>query len=299
MAVPTSTQPVPDPTRSGYDPDFLAARVETPTAPGTPQTSPVLPYTHFTVCLNTNRRLAWWVAWNIDGLQLHPGEGALGRDGIAFHADPRVPAEQQALDDIYAGNRLDRGHIARRADLLWGTLAEAKAANLDSFSFPNITPQLDWFNQSGASDRLPAPPPGSAPESWGLLENAVLAFDGLEDRRISVLGGPVLAADDPTYRELQIPRDFWKIVIYSAGGQLRFKAFVLTQDISTLGARPLDYLAEFDTYQVDLADLEQRTGVSFADLTAAGATPEPTTVQTGARAPDGPVQVLDAADLTW
>ena len=156
-----------------------------------------------------------------------------------------MPEGQQTLDDIYVGNRLDRGHIARRADLLWGSLTEAKAANVDSFSFTNITPQMNFFDQSGQGDRLPAPPPGSAPESWGLLENAVLAFGGLEDRRISVWGGPVLAADDPTYRGLE----------------------------------------------VTLADLEQRTGVSFADLTSAGATPaspELTTDQAGARATAGP-----------
>jgi endonuclease G len=140
--------------RTGYDPDFLAVRIEPPPAPEPTKDSPLLPYTHFTVCLNTHRRLAWWVAWNIDGHRLHPGEGALSRDGIDFAADDRVPNKYQALDDVYYKNRFDRGHIARRADLLWGDLAEAKAANLDSFYFPNITPQLDIFNQSRRAGEL-------------------------------------------------------------------------------------------------------------------------------------------------
>ncbi len=67
---------------------------------------------------------------------------------------------------------------------------------------------------------------------WGRLENAVLALDGLEDRRLSVFAGPVLAADDPTYRDdVQLPREFWKIVAYRVNGQLRFKAFLLTQSL--------------------------------------------------------------------
>ncbi|GAB3667341.1 hypothetical protein GCM10027596_36200 [Nocardioides korecus] len=54
---------------------------------------------------------------------------------------------------------------------------------------------MDFSNQSRQSDKLPVPT-GSAAESWGLLENAVLAFEGLDDRRISILGGSVLAKDD-------------------------------------------------------------------------------------------------------
>ena len=56
------------------------------------------------------------------------------------------------------------------------------------------------------------------------------------------------------------------MVIYAVDGSLRFRAFVLTQDITEAGFRRLDYLAEFQTYQVDLADLEQRTTLSLANL---------------------------------
>lgn len=287
----TTSEPAPE--RSGFDADFLSVRVQAPAVPGPAGASALLPYTHFTVCLNTRRRLAWWVAWNIDGLRLHPGEGALSRDGLRFVADTRVPPEQQALDDVYAGNRLDRGHVARRADLLWGTLEEAKAANVDSFTFPNITPQMDVFNQSGQAGRLPRPEPGSAAESWGLLENAVLAFDGLQDRRLSVLGGPVLDPEDPVRFGLQVPREFWKVVVYRVEGALRSKAFVLTQDISVLGARRLDYLAEFDTYEVTLADLGRRTGLDLSALDAAVAG-----APRGAQDSE-PVRVRDLAGLAW
>ena len=281
--------------RTGYDPEFLGVRVEPPPAPEPVEESPLLPYTHFTVCLSTRRRLAWWVAWNIDGHRLHPGEdGPLGRDGIDFVADDRVPEEHQALDDVYADNRFDRGHVARRADLLWGDLAEARAANVDSVHFPNITPQLDIFNQSGRAGELPAPDPGSPAESWGLLENAVLAFEGLDDRRISVLGGPVLDEDDEELFGLQIPAEFWKLVVYRVDGSLRFQAFVLSQDISRARVRRVDYLGEFSTYAVAVPDLERRTGLSFAAITDATGADGTRTAR-----PGDPVRITALADITW
>ena len=152
----------------GYDPDFLAAPVAPPRAP---DGGDLLDYTHFSLDLDPERRLASWVAWNIDGDRLHPGE-SIPRSGTRFRADPRVPDDHQTLDPVYADNRLDRGHVARRADLLWGPLDEALEANSDSFFFPNITPQMDDFNQ----ERLGG--------SWGMLEAAILSEEGLRPRRL-------------------------------------------------------------------------------------------------------------------
>lgn len=65
--------------------------------------------------------------------------------------DERIPEEFQAGDDLYGSNDLDRGHIGRRADLLWGTSSEAQQANEDTFHFTNIAPQMADFTQSGRS----------------------------------------------------------------------------------------------------------------------------------------------------
>ena len=149
-----------------------------------------------------------------------PSRGSIPRSGTRFRADPRVPDDHQTLDPVYADNRLDRGHVARRADLLWGPLDEALEANSDSFFFPNITPQMDDFNQ----ERLGG--------GWGMLEAAILSDEGLRPRRLSLFGGPVLADDDPPYRDLvRIPREHWKVVVYRLEGVLRFRCFLLTQQI--------------------------------------------------------------------
>lgn len=226
----------------GYDTGFLSDQVPPPTA----GSATVLDYTHFTVAMNIDRALAWWVAWNIDGTTLFP-DIPRERD---FYPDPRLPLDQQTTEAVYADNDLDRGHLARRADLLWGDYDDAVAANHDSFCFTNIAPQRDTFNQAARGG------------VWGELENAVLALDGLTDRRLSVFGGPVLADGDPSYRDLVLlPRSFWKIVVYRVEEQLRYRAFLLTQDLDDLG-----FLGEYATYQVGLADLADRTGVDFSGL---------------------------------
>ena len=209
------------------------------------------------------------------GRRLLPS-GTVDRDGESFHLDPRLPADQQTSDAAYSSNRLDRGHVARRSALLWGTIAEARTANTDSFSFTNITPQMDDFNES------------SLHGSWGLLENAVLAQDGLTDRRLSVLGGPVLRETDPPYRGLvQVPREFWKVVVYRMAGELRFRAFILTQDLD-LGTET--FLEDFKTYQVSLYMLETRTRLTFAGLEDVD--PDPL-------APRVPMLLEDATTMTW
>ncbi|MFQ6171079.1 DNA/RNA non-specific endonuclease [Oryzobacter sp. R7] len=212
------------------------------------------------------------------------------RSGIRFRPDPRVPEDHQTLDPVYADNRLDRGHVARRADLLWGPLEEALRANSDSFHFTNITPQMDDFNQ----ERLGG--------SWGMLEAAILSAEGLRPRRLTLFGGPVLGADDPPYRGLvRIPREHWKVVVYRLDGALRYRCFLLTQQVDPDLRGAVGYLDEFDTWALPLPDLASRTGLTFPGLT--GATGDParadadTPVDAGRE--DGARLVLSALDVRW
>lgn len=107
--------------------------------------SSIIDYTYFSLVMSRTRRFCRWVGWNID----RGGPRNLGRKGIPFVLDPKLPAKTQIGEDLYSGNGLDRGHIAGGAGLLWGSLAEAKTPNTDSFFLTNITPQMDEFNQGG------------------------------------------------------------------------------------------------------------------------------------------------------
>ncbi|NAZ17339.1 DNA/RNA non-specific endonuclease [Glutamicibacter soli] len=238
--------------RSGFSRTFLATRIDYPTTkPEIPADSvevngsPVINYTHFSLTLSGTQKLARWVAWNIDGTKIK----LLSRTGISFAKDPRVPEEFQAGNDLYTDNHLDRGHLARRADLTWGTKREATQANKDSFYFTNITPQMDDFNQSRQAGL------------WGRLENALYEDVELDKLRCSVFGGPVFAATGQRYRGYQIPTEYRKLILFEHEGQLKARAFMLTQDLDRL--RVFMALDEFRVYQISVAELEERTGLDF------------------------------------
>jgi endonuclease G, mitochondrial len=246
---------------AGYDRDFLADRVDVPALGArlrddvavTVDGREVVPYTHFSLQMKASRRFAYWVAWNIDGGALK----ALSRNGIKFVKDPRVPDDEQVGDELYVDNDLDRGHLARRADLVWGPLPVAKKANVDSFFFTNITPQMDDFNQS------------SKQGVWGRLEDAVFADVDVDDLRVSVFGGPVFQDDDRVFRGVRLPREYWKVIAFREGGRLKARAFLLTQNLDQLEALELD---EFRVFQTALTELEERTGLRFADALRAADT---------------------------
>ena len=241
--------------RSGYCTDFLGTGVEVPTLDAEIQDdavllegSEVIPYTHFSLSLSTSRRLARWVGWNIDGAGLK----LLSRSGINFAKDPRLPAATQSGNELYAGNRLDRGHLARRSDLLWGELPEAQQANRDSFYYGNIAPQMDDFNQS-SQDGL-----------WGRLENALYEDVEVQDLRASVFAGPVFRSDDRLYREVALPSEYWKLLVFQEHGVLKARAFLLTQALDQL--RAVLALDEFRVYQITIAELESRTQLHFPQV---------------------------------
>jgi endonuclease G, mitochondrial len=235
----------------GFVTDFLSVGVENPRLVEEKKGdmfilsgSEIINYTHFSLVLNKDRKFPFWVGWNIDGGNIKK----ISRSGIPFINDPRIPSEFQAGDELYRTNNLDRGHIARRADLVWGTLAEAEKANKDSFYFTNISPQMDKFNQ------------GNKGGIWGKLEDAVFEEVDVEDLKISLFGGPVFHEDDKIYRNTKLPREFWKVIMYVENQDLKAKGFLLTQNLDELEALELD---EFKVFQVALTEIETRCGLIF------------------------------------
>ncbi len=240
----------------GYDADFLGTRVPRPWLTDSDYAdavksgeSPLIHHTHFSICQSKRRRLARFVAWNIDGAR----RKSLRRRN--FKLDPRVDKAHQSNNDLYNNNNLDRGHLARRADLNWGALAEAKKANEESFYYTNIAPQHARFNQSSRGGL------------WGRLENLILDEAEVLDLRVSVMAGPIFREDDVLYRGIPIPRDYWKLLAYHDADDDSFevRAYVVTQrnmlnDLEVLELDP------FRMYQVSLLRLRDETGLDFSDL---------------------------------
>jgi endonuclease G len=99
---------------SGYNRTFLPVDLPLP-YPVDGRVVIDLPNVHFSVLLDPVRRLAAATGVNIDGAAL------LDLDwSDDWHLDPRVLTSKQAGADVYARNDLDRGHLVRRRDPVWG-----------------------------------------------------------------------------------------------------------------------------------------------------------------------------------
>jgi len=236
---------------TGYNKNFLKTSIEVPYLEDENvafelNNSTCIDYTHFSLALHQTRKFAIWVAWNIDGGKIK----RISRKGISFKFDPRIPTNFQTGNDLYRSNNLDRGHIARRADLVWGTINEAKKANTDSFFYTNIAPQINDFNQSSRNG------------VWGKLEDAIFRDVEIDDLKVSVIGGPIFQESDREYRGVQIPREFFKVIIYEIEGALKSKSFVLTQNINRIEVLDLD---EFKTYEIALYELEKKCRFKLDD----------------------------------
>lgn len=205
-----------------------------------------LKYTHFSVAMHADRRMAIFTASNIDGEQSRQ----IKRKKDAWGYDPRIPEEVQIGNELYAGNDLDRGHLVRRLDPVWGEPAEAKKAELDTFFWTNCTPQHADFNQ----------------KLWLSLEEYLLGNIDTRNFKACVFTGPVFSRNDRLYRDVLLPQSYWKVVvmIHDQRDELTATAYVVSQR-SLLSDLEFAF-GQFRTYQLPIADIERRTGLDFGDL---------------------------------
>ncbi|MCM5704432.1 DNA/RNA non-specific endonuclease [Larsenimonas salina] len=240
--------------RAGYDAAFLDEfKIDLPhvteNAPG--RVAPVegrddgrLDYTHFSIVMNEPRRLAFFTAFNLDGRQAR--SVARGNDHWAL--DGRLALEAQCGEDLYARNPLDRGHLVRRSAACWGE--DAEQANEDTFHFTNCTPQMAAFNQ----------------QTWLGLEDYLLGNAVKDKGKVSIFTGPVFKESDRTYRGVQIPEAFWKVVAFRTPDDApRATAYLIAQD------KELDdnlglFFGQYKTFQKSVARIEALTGLDFGDL---------------------------------
>jgi endonuclease G len=202
----------------------------------------VLDYTHFSIVMSKSRRLAYYTAVNIHGQQLinlqRPKK---------WYFDPRLDRKYQCGPELYDNNDIDRGHLVRRLDPVWGKLA--KKANEDTFHFTNCSPQHKNFNQT----------------TWLDLENYILDNANAFNLKVTVFTGPVFRTDDMLYRGVKIPAEFWKIaVMVKEDGNLSATAYLQTQKNLI---RDFEFaFGSYKTYQVAVRSIEILTGLDFGDL---------------------------------
>jgi len=215
--------------------------------------------------MNATRRLAFFAACNIDGsrskhvdrntgtvTRLEPDDPALealiaaaeGAEGTEpWFDDDRLDPGEYAGKDVYekqdvAGfptssgmartlRMFQRGHLVRRMDPAWGTDNQALLADADTFHWTNASPQVGFFNM-GQAGSLHIPGTGGG-RLWRAIENYVLRNAVADKERVCSFSGPVFAASDRKFRTIKVPGRFWKIVVWTDGGELRSAAMIADQ----------------------------------------------------------------------
>jgi endonuclease G len=247
--------------RKGYDPDFLGSNGKRVSLPeltdemkrdcainriaGRGMDEYLLPYHHFSIVMNKVRKMAFYTAVNLDGTKI---DRSIRRDDN-WIADPRIGEDEQTDNSLYKNNDLDRGHLVRRLDPVWGSVAEA--ANSDTFHYTNCSPQHKDFNQNEVT--------------WLGLENYILDNAIAEKFRVSVFTGPVFRDDDRKHRGVKLPRQFWKVLVMVKKSELSATAYLLSQE-ELIRDFPKEVFSDdrrVRTYQVAIQEIEELTGLSF------------------------------------
>ena len=239
--------------KNGYDPHFLEKTIPLPTISNRLTNDIVklknsnyseLKYTNFSIVISKSRKLPFFTAVNIDGSQLK----LLERTSDAWYYDPRIEKEFQYGPDLYSNNDLDRGHLVRRLDPVWGP--NFKDANEDTFHFTNCSPQHKNLNQ----------------KTWLDLEDYILRNADVHDLKVNVFTGPIFNENDLIYRgKYLIPAEFWKVVtIIKNDGSISSTAYLQTQKQLIEGIKFV--FGEYKTYQVPITKIESLTGIDLGDL---------------------------------
>jgi endonuclease G len=241
--------------REGYQRDFLDGwKIELPRPKGARAADvrtlrrggrgSELKYEHFSVLMSVSRRMPMLTAVNISG-----DESRRLPRIQTWSYDGRLDPADQWGDALYDGNELDRGHMVRREDPVWGAVAVARLANEDTFHFTNSCPQMAGVNQ----------------HIWLGLEDYILKNARVESLRVTVFTGPFFGDDDLEYRGARVPLAFWKVVaIVTAGGRPSATAYRVSQkkELAELEFR----YAGYRTFQVSVKQVADATGIDFGPL---------------------------------
>lgn len=156
----------------------------------------------------------------------------------------------QTGPEVYSDNDLDRGHMVRRLDPVWGE--KAAQANEDTFHYTNSCPQHKNLNQ----------------KTWNDLEDFVLNNTKLEKLKVSVFTGPVFGEADIPYRGVLLPLQFWKVAaVVKTDGKLSVSGYILSQKTMLVNLREsisTDGFGQFQTFQVPLKLLQELTKLDFS-----------------------------------
>ncbi|MEW9612725.1 DNA/RNA non-specific endonuclease [Shinella sp. S4-D37] len=258
---------------SGYDPSFLGVDIALPSLSAEQRAGAFdggqpVHYVNYSLVLDAGRRLALFSAVNYD-LALRK---VVSQMPDQFSPDPRPRLRGvQADPGWFAATGIVPARLAGRNDVSWGEeeITPSWLAELTDV-YTNAVPQYA----------------GTTGMTWAALEEWVRTQHNPAANRITIFSGPVFAEPGGT-----IPRYFWKLAVSAAPisqRQMASQQILLPQKaMPSIG--PGDGLLvdaflvpnepgggygksafDPDAYRVSVADLERRTGLSFAAAIKAG-----------------------------
>lgn len=266
---------------SGFDPKFIDGKTRItlskilskdskkllPKVEGT--ITSLLNYTNLTVAYNTERKIPYFSAYNVDGALRDSKTVRLNR----FMADPRIATALQLNAKFYEGKKgiteFAVGHMASHKEVSWGEDSQTKS--YQSFYYPNSVPQAVRLN-SGL---------------WKSLETYIINETSEIDhnKKICVFTGPFILNDDPVYvndESFKIPIVFYKVILFSTEKGIYSTAFLMSHEerIKELNlikttAKEKDFIERTElpgdftdfkykkVFQVNISLLEELSGLKF------------------------------------
>ncbi len=223
----------------------------------------ILKYQYYSTIQHAVRKMPVISMINIDG-DANKRKDDTKREDVWLR-DNRIDYDLQLSNAFYGGSGFDRGHMSRREDANWGETAEDAKAFADlTCMHTNACPQVPSLNRSNKSGL------------WGILEKIVLEKgakrEGQTTNDISVINGPIFKDTDRQFRGIQIPMEFFKIILWlTSDGKLKATAFKLSQSnlvdaIDFDEDLNIDKNIQIKAFQCSIKLLEELTHLDFSKI---------------------------------
>ena len=243
---------------AGYDAGFLGNHIALPKLSSSPAALALLAYENYTLMMNSNQRMAYFTAANLDRSQRQ----VLQSPASGLQPDPRLDDNQQPDPNWYNFRADDVGQWVDAGDIAWGAAVAGdpgKAAlrlGASTNVLTNSVPQ----------------PTGMPTGAWGGLADWMRTQHNPLANKVTIFAGPVFG---PPAAEGQSPQPvaYWKVAISAvpeagksaaASNSLAdplyvIDAFLIPRDA---GNQPFDP----DIFRITIEDLETQTGLTFDTL---------------------------------
>ena len=188
---------------------------------------------NYSMLYDKKYKMAYWVAYPLHSSYI----GSSGRsDAWAF--DPSIAQSGQVNLSSSFGGGYDRGH-----QIPSGDRTATRDLNATTFYYSNMTAQVSSMNQG----------------IWNNLEQQVRTWMSQSDTLYVVTGAGIKTATDQTItysKGSAIPKYYYKALAMKKGDNYYTIAFRIDNKIIPTGNN-------FNSYRVNVSDLEKETGFSF------------------------------------